>query len=352
MRQRRQAERGHFTRVDHEHQRSRQEAERRNQRLLIVAAAVVLVALAAILLAGYYSSIFRPPRRIVAEVGDTQIRLKEVAAYTNLFFLTGGLDTQNLALLPEQVFQTLVRYEVLRQGAPLTLGVGVSPEEVEQQLVFTFEPPSDDEEAPVPSVLSEAGQEQYQFFRDQTGISDTQYRRLIEGQLLEARVSDRIGTFVPESTEQVFLHWIVVASATQGETVKERLDNGEEFAAVARELNQDRAWSDENGEVGWIPRTIFPELDGAIFSLEPGEHVGPLDTSFGVVVAQVTEGPQEEELAEEFRAQIRDQSTAVWFQEQALLLVDLDRTVFDNSDRDWVLDRLDFNTGQVVIHGG
>ena len=337
MRQRRQAERGHFTRSGSVQQDTRLEIERRRQRLLFVLAGVAVVVLVALLVGGYYTSVFRPPRRAVAHVGETQIKLQEVATFTNIFFRTGGLDSPDLRSLPPRVLDLLIRHEMLRRRG-VVLGAQVGPSEIEQELARIFEPAPANPDAPPPTVLADQGRQRYQLFLDGVGASDREYRRLIEGQLLQDRVGELFDALTPEFMEQVFLQWIVVASPTTGDTIRERLDNGEEFAEVARAFNQERIFGDENGEVGWVPRGVFPELDEAIFSLEPGQYVGPLTTTLGTVVAQVTEGPQEEALTEEMRALLIDRSMATWFLQQSVALF-IQRD-FDESDTDWVLDRL------------
>ncbi|MFQ5699159.1 MAG: peptidyl-prolyl cis-trans isomerase [Myxococcota bacterium] len=70
-----------------------------------------------------------------------------------------------------------------------------------------------------------------------------------------------------------------------------RLDEGEDFAALARELSDDRATRDEGGDLGFFPRGrgLLPEVEQAAFSLAPGEHSGAIETERGVHIVKVEE---------------------------------------------------------------
>jgi peptidyl-prolyl cis-trans isomerase D len=93
------------------------------------------------------------------------------------------------------------------------------------------------------------------------------------------------------------------------DAVLARLQGGEDFAALARELSEDSGSASKGGDLGWNPRgRMVPAFDEAQFALEPGERTQePVKTRFGyhvIEVLGVREGdvPEDEakrELAEE-----------------------------------------------------
>ncbi len=333
MRQRRRAERSHVRAAPTGEQPTRADVERRRQRLLLTGVVVAVAFLVVFLVIGFYVSNYRPPRQTVAQVGSVEIKLGEVAPLSRLLFFRQAIPSSEVSAFADLAAQLLVRNEVVRQTAP-ELGVGISPGEVEFALVQAFEPISDDPSEPTPVVLSSQGEEEYGLFRDILGLGDAQYRQFVEGDLLWSAVLQRHDALTPANMEQVYLHWIVVASPSQATTIRERLDAGEEFAALATELNQETAFADEQGEVGWVPRGIFTELDDAIFALEPGEYLGPLSISLGAVIAQVSQGPQEVELTPGIRSVLVEQERALWYQRQVLEL--LVSYTLDEKAYDWV----------------
>jgi peptidyl-prolyl cis-trans isomerase D len=62
-----------------------------------------------------------------------------------------------------------------------------------------------------------------------------------------------------------------------------RLDAGESFAALAKELSADVATRNDGGDLGSFPRgRMMPAFDDVAFALEPGVPSGPVKTDRGV----------------------------------------------------------------------
>ena len=68
----------------------------------------------------------------------------------------------------------------------------------------------------------------------------------------------------------------------------ERLDNGEEFAEVAKLLSDDPGTANIGGDLGWAgPGTFVPEFEAVLDSMELGETSQPFQSPFGWHVVQV-----------------------------------------------------------------
>ncbi len=66
-------------------------------------------------------------------------------------------------------------------------------------------------------------------------------------------------------------------------TTRGRLDAGETFAALAKELSADTATKGDGGDLGSFPRgRMMPTFDEVAFTLEPGKPSGPVKTERGV----------------------------------------------------------------------
>lgn len=103
-------------------------------------------------------------------------------------------------------------------------------------------------------------------------------------QYYEARVASDFTT-APE----VHLAYIVVPEA-DAQGILERLQAGESFEALAREVSLDPVSAQHGGRIGWIkPGQILPEVEERAFALEPGRLEGPITTAAGSFLVKVLE---------------------------------------------------------------
>ena len=333
MRQRRRAQRARsldlsFSSGRH---RSRTERERRTQRFLYIGAAALALLLVTLLLTGFYFSVYQPPRKTVAYVGEAPISLRDVADQARIIRgLTGTID-------PSNAFNLLIRNEVLRQSSA-SLTVTLDPEAVDEQLAARFEPPSENGQPP---TLTTEGRERFTSLLHRLRVSEKRFRAFEEGELLAQAVAEQFTSQVESPQQQVFVHWIVTASQSEAEAALQRIDNGEEFAVVASEVSTDQVYSDEAGVVGWLPAGAIRGLDELLFAEDPALEavLGPVTTDLGVMIVRVTEGPSHEELSEPMRDRIGVTQSSQWLQSQLDALV---RNVnYNQNDLSWVLNHLE-----------
>ena len=64
--------------------------------------------------------------------------------------------------------------------------------------------------------------------------------------------------------------------------IKKRIEDGEDFAAVAKETSQDPGSASDGGDLGDIGRgDMVPPFEEALFAMKPGEISDPVKTQFG-----------------------------------------------------------------------
>ena len=81
---------------------------------------------------------------------------------------------------------------------------------------------------------------------------------------------------------------ILVETAAEGLDVLARLDDGEEFEALAGELSLDPGSGQAGGSLGCVTEGSFvPEFEAAAYPAEDGEVVGPVESAFGFHVILV-----------------------------------------------------------------
>ncbi len=94
--------------------------------------------------------------------------------------------------------------------------------------------------------------------------------------------------------------------------VKKKLEGGADFAAMAREYSDDTASKDKGGDLGYFGRNkMVKEFEDAAFSAQPGKLVGPVKSSFGYHLIEVTDKrPAGEQPFDAVKEQIRARLTA------------------------------------------
>lgn len=74
----------------------------------------------------------------------------------------------------------------------------------------------------------------------------------------------------------------------KAESVRVRLQQGEDFAAVARRFSDDPTTAQRGGELGWVRRgRLVKEFEDVAFRLRPGAISPPVRTTFGFHIIQV-----------------------------------------------------------------
>ncbi|MDP2283269.1 MAG: SurA N-terminal domain-containing protein [Pseudohongiella sp.] len=86
--------------------------------------------------------------------------------------------------------------------------------------------------------------------------------------------------------------------------IKQRLDSGEDFGALAREFSVDTFSAESDGDIGYTNGSVFPAaVEQALLAMEVGQVSEPVVSEFGVHVLKLTEYaaqsfPEYEEIAE------------------------------------------------------
>ena len=180
----------------------------------------------------------------------------------------------------------------------------------------------------------------------QAGITEEQLRQQIRDQLPIQKVQERVAGDVGPSQDEIeqFYEQNKAAQFTtpearctrhilfnkdqkaKAEEVKQQLQNGGDFAELAKEYSQDPGSAEQGGELGCIGRgETVPNFEEAVFNAKQGEIVGPVETEFGYHLIEVTEIQEEAtQPLSEVEGQIRDQLTTeaqsqaftAWLQKQ------------------------------------
>lgn len=93
----------------------------------------------------------------------------------------------------------------------------------------------------------------------------------------------------PDSFREVRLSRIIVPTAQEANAVLAELKKGKSFEALAKARSTDKMTAGAGGDLGYITRGLFPELDSLIFSLRPKAVSGVVPFGGAFCLLQVTE---------------------------------------------------------------
>jgi parvulin-like peptidyl-prolyl isomerase len=294
----------------------------------------------------YEENVERPNSKAL-EVGETTFDLDYFARRLKLMVAEFGLQQQpeQASLVVSLLANTLGSEELLRQRAPVDLGVSVTPEEMELEIGERLGLAQSDPEAFAAALEEEL---------KRADLSDEEYRRMVEADLLTVRVQEVFALSVPETIEQVRMRQILVGTEDEALEVLERLDAGEDFGDLARELSLDEATKGEGGERGW-PDNANEEEEGErqwlardelalsyavrVFDLEVGVPSQPIPGPGGYFIFEVEEREVDREVTDDQRTSISGSYFTHWLGEQGTLVPS---TEFVSSDADklqWAVEK-------------
>ena len=151
------------------------------------------------------------------------------------------------------------------------------------------------------------------------------------GQSEQRRVSHILREVAPDADQQTK----DAARAKAQELVDRLKADPSQFGALAAEFSQDPGSASQGGDLGWISKdTLVPEVEDAVFKLEPNTISEVIESPFGYHVGVVTQVQPAsikplEQVREEVEAEVLRQMASVRFAELASGLTNL---VYDQRD--------------------
>ncbi len=261
-----------------------------------------------------------PVDGIAAIVGDTPIPVSRINEQIQTFRTQGGVvptDPEGLAQLQRQLLQGLIDDELIVQAAERDTMVVVTAEDVQGVVDEAIQGirNSFNSQAELERDLQIAGfssLDDYRLYR-----TEQQRREMLRSSLLQLlRQMGELRPLPPTEEEMraafeatrerhprrpatVSFRQIVVATQPdsaalrdafdRADTLRTRLLDGEDFAALAAAHSDDIGTREQGGNLGWVRRGqgLVREFENAAFRLQPGAYSLPVYTPFGFHIIQV-----------------------------------------------------------------
>lgn len=331
----------------------------RQNRIIWASIGLLAVVILAILASGVVREVVMRPATAVATVNGQKIRsddfeamllLRRYSLHQALGELTASLqqldpeDETNqqlisifqsqmslyeseLAALPTTVLEELIEDQLIAQKAK-ELNLTITSADVDRDIyesqtqglqqtapltgTETIETPT-----PIPQKEVDAA---LQASLDAVGISNREYRAIVERQLLRAAVQESLAGQVATTGLVLHVQQIQTDTEEQANEASTRLANGEDFATVARELSTDAQVEETGGDLGWIApgqeaALYGQDWDTFVEGLEVGA-LGQVESNGTFYVVQLLERDDNGALPESVLQQRKSSALADWLAEQ------------------------------------
>lgn len=149
-----------------------------------------------------------------------------------------------------------------------------------------------------------SGEEFFNQNLEYLGVTEEEYKGLVKNNIIvtayrdkklpEFEVSDEeIKTYYEEHKENLYeaqARHILVATEEEANNVLQRLEAGEDFAELAKELSIDPGSAANGGDLGYFPQgTMIQEFEDYVFNAEIGETSEPIQSQHGFHIIEVTD---------------------------------------------------------------
>lgn len=141
---------------------------------------------------------------------------------------------------------------------------------------------------PYTGELFETNKDDYVSNLKDIDYTEADLRKMVRNQLLRRKVYEDIVKDISGSAEQLWARHILVASEDEAKQVLERLNKGETFDDLAKEISTDTASGANGGDLGWfVEGEMVDPFYQAAKALAIGEISAPVQSDFGYHVIQL-----------------------------------------------------------------
>ncbi len=316
---------------DRRRRRTRTSSFRFGKSAILVGLALLLV-IAAIPAYNYYRTFVEPLQEVIVKVNDTQFTLADYIKRLRYLEQESALTGLNVdySVDPFRLLQDFQRTELIKQASPRE-GITVNDEEIHQELRERLGAVPKEGEQITEEELERSFQEIYKQRLAQLKLSDAEYRDIIRELVRKDKLRDHLSDRVPTVAEHVRVLALKVEDPPAIEAVLERLEQGEEWGVICREVCIDSDLQNKRGEMGWIPRRGQDKaFDEAAFSTPVGEISETFHMATGMWVVKVLERVDARKVEGEARERLKDRALEDWIDTEKL--ANLVESYFD-SDR-------------------
>ena len=298
---------------------------------LLIAVALGIIGYA--FLSDYIDKQRRPGSTAIA-VADTHLRLdyfsKRLKMYVGQFGGQGSQAAQPSAAVPA-VSTLLIQEEMVLRFAGEE-DVTASDQELNDAIASRIGAKVDDANFKLVFQQEVARSE----------LSEKEYRRMVEASVLADKLKAEFEKQVPKTAESVHFRQMLASSDAKAQEIRDKLDAGGDFAALAAENSLDTATKDTGGDVGWVPKgAMEASLEELVFALKPNE-ITTIPISESVYVVQMLEKDKAHAVAAKQMSNLASRAVQDWINEKkksVTIVNNMDLGNGDSNKIEWAVTR-------------
>ena len=194
----------------------------------------------------------------------------------------------------DQVMNSFIDQLLMAQAAARA-GFSVSDDALQQRIDKLVQ------ELESPEKLSE--------WQTTNGYTEDTFRVALKREMAVAWQRDAITNGVPTTAEQIHARQLFFKNEANAIAAQKKLESGIDFSTLAEE--QDATLG---GDLGWFPRGMLtqPEVEEAVFAMQPGETSGIIASSLGYHIVNVLERENDHPLSTEARLMLQEKALQDW----------------------------------------
>ena len=232
---------------------------------------IVVLVTAFLIVFGYYWTTVRPRGRTVLQVDDHKVSysdMKRRMAYE--YYTQPNLqNTRSAQLVPLLAYENLLEELTLISRGRSDLGVDFTQEEFDAAMRREV------------GVTAEASDEEfgqrYRLQLEESRLHEDEFRRVVEAELLGEKLKAKILADAGETVPQSKVDAILVNTREEADAAIFRINAGEDWAAVAREVSKDPNVQENGGSLPFQPDGGHPAAyDDFALTAEIGQVSEPL----------------------------------------------------------------------------
>jgi hypothetical protein len=208
----------------------------------------------------------------------------------------------SLATISETTLDQMIDDELIRQkanGVGITVTAADVQQNIDEQLLqvaspATQVPVTDTQDAPTPTpVPAEQLDQIYQSALSGMQVTDKEFRGIVERGLYRSKLQDLLASQVVTTGLIIHVQMIVTDTEEIALAAQARIEAGEDFATVAKEISGDSQVQDNGGDLGWVTTGQMSSrygqaMEDLVLSLSVGQ-VGEVESSSQFYVVKVLE---------------------------------------------------------------
>ena len=250
------------------HRRQTEFRRRRRIRRVVTFIGILALLLTLVIPAtGYYVVFVRPLQGTALSVNDSSYTWGEYLTRTRMLIAqaqsTGAWQAESLNSLIFDMIDELERQEIILQYAPLE-GVFVTSDEVQREVRGSILGRSGVDD---PDITENEFRELYRRRLELLKISEEKFEDVARVEVLRSKLEEVLKQQVPSKVMQRHLFVIQISDLVDAGEALDRIDGGQSFSEVARDISRDTQTVDLGGDLGWIPLGIKDEYDLVFYEL-------------------------------------------------------------------------------------